>query len=447
MKQRVFALEPRALALALLAVGVSLPAAAQTGEDYCSKLFVYTVTPFCKLLANGLSQCQPVGVVGPAPACATPGIQPLMQVPLAPPVTQNPSPPFPPPFGFPGYPFPPQTGYAQPSPAPQAAQPFPMAPRSMPVQPAAAPAMAPWPSVQTSATAPFPFPGYTFPPQAGYPQPSMPPQAAQPFPTAPRTMPVQPAVTSAPVGTPSARAAVPLSAPSETVVATPVVGGPSRPATATGSITTPAEAPAMAPVGVTPPETTASLSASPAASATPAAAPTAKPDAPPVAVAALAPPAAAESTQLAAVQPAPAEMPHPAPVQPAAAETTPAMLQSAPAAADIIEAVAHFAFDSAELTAAGRAELDAWLARTPRGTQVVVTGHADRLGPAPYNLKLSQRRAETVRRYLIERGWDARDIQIVAKGEAAPVKRCKGAASPATIACLAPNRRVEIDPE
>ncbi|MCU0841382.1 MAG: OmpA family protein [Thiobacillaceae bacterium] len=135
-------------------------------------------------------------------------------------------------------------------------------------------------------------------------------------------------------------------------------------------------------------------------------------------------------------------------MQPAVVEAAPAMPpETAPAAADIGEAVAHFDFDSAELTAAGRAELDAWLARTPRGTQVVVTGHADRLGPVPYNVKLSQRRAETVRRYLVEREWDARDIQILAKGEAAPVKRCKGAASPATIACLAPNRRVEIDPE
>ena len=76
-----------------------------------------------------------------------------------------------------------------------------------------------------------------------------------------------------------------------------------------------------------------------------------------------------------------------------------------------------------------------------------VSGHADRLGPEPYNLNLSLRRAEAVKQYLSEKGISPRRIQLQAKGEAEPVKRCKGGATPATKACLAPNRRVEIDPE
>ncbi len=75
-----------------------------------------------------------------------------------------------------------------------------------------------------------------------------------------------------------------------------------------------------------------------------------------------------------------------------------------------------------------------------------MTGHADRLGPAAYNLKLSGRRAETVKKYMVEKGVAAADVEVIAKGESEPVKHCKGSASKATIACLAPNRRVEIKP-
>lgn len=109
-------------------------------------------------------------------------------------------------------------------------------------------------------------------------------------------------------------------------------------------------------------------------------------------------------------------------------------------------AIAHFEFDSAELTEAGRATLDAWLARNAKVTRVVVTGHADRLGSAAYNLDLSRRRAEAARDYLVYKGLDPRLITIVAMGETQPVTRCKGGPTPATIACLAPNRRVVIDP-
>jgi len=136
----------------------------------------------------------------------------------------------------------------------------------------------------------------------------------------------------------------------------------------------------------------------------------------------------------------------PKPVPQSETVSVPQAIASTPSVV-VEDALAHFAFDSAELTEVGRSVLDDWLAKSPVGMPIVVTGYADRLGPEPYNLKLSARRAESVREYLISKGKDKRDIRTVAKGEADPVKRCRGAASLATKDCLAPNRRVEIDPE
>lgn len=113
----------------------------------------------------------------------------------------------------------------------------------------------------------------------------------------------------------------------------------------------------------------------------------------------------------------------------------------------VAEALALFAFDSAELSSLGKETLDSWLATAPVGMPVVISGHADRLGPEPYNLELSLRRAMAARDYLVAKGKDARDIRIVAKGETEPVKQCRGGATDTTKACLAPNRRVLIAPE
>ena len=93
-----------------------------------------------------------------------------------------------------------------------------------------------------------------------------------------------------------------------------------------------------------------------------------------------------------------------------------------------------------------RTAIDAWLLIAPPNLAVRVTGHADRLGPTAYNQALSNRRAESVRRYLIDKGMKPEDIQIEAKGEAAPITHCKGGPNPNTIACLAPNRRAELNP-
>jgi OOP family OmpA-OmpF porin len=71
-------------------------------------------------------------------------------------------------------------------------------------------------------------------------------------------------------------------------------------------------------------------------------------------------------------------------------------------------------------------------------TIVIVEGHADTSGPDAYNQRLSQRRAEAVRRALIQRGWPADRIETRAMGESDPLVATRdGVREPA-------NRRVRI---
>lgn len=164
------------------------------------------------------------------------------------------------------------------------------------------------------------------------------------------------------------------------------------------------------------------------------------------------PPGATEATPPVTppAEPAPIAQTPPAPQASPAATAAPAAggeVPQSPPAVVVEDALAHFPFDSAELTAAGKEALGTWLASAPVGMPVLIRGHADRLGPEPYNLKLSQRRAEAARDYLVGLGKDPRDIRVLARGEADPVKRCKGGPTPTTKDCLAPNRRVEITHE
>lgn len=78
--------------------------------------------------------------------------------------------------------------------------------------------------------------------------------------------------------------------------------------------------------------------------------------------------------------------------------------------------------------------------------RVVVTGHTDRLGAAAYNDALSLARAQTVRQLLVQNGVDAARVRAEGKGERQPVAHCTGTArTPELIACLQPDRRVEIE--
>lgn len=111
-----------------------------------------------------------------------------------------------------------------------------------------------------------------------------------------------------------------------------------------------------------------------------------------------------------------------------------------------------FAFDQSVVSPAGKQELDR-LAADLRGVSydvISVTGHADRIGSHAYNMKLSTRRAEAVSSYLVASGGIA-SSKIAAKGVdgADPVTKpgdCPGTkVTPALIACLQPDRRVEIE--
>ena len=99
-----------------------------------------------------------------------------------------------------------------------------------------------------------------------------------------------------------------------------------------------------------------------------------------------------------------------------------------------------FNFDRSELTAVGRAHVDhaAQVLQQNPSVHVVVEGHTDSVGTHAYNMKLSQRRADTVRSYLEQKGISASRITTAAYGETQPV------ASNATAEGRAQNRRVDI---
>ena len=70
---------------------------------------------------------------------------------------------------------------------------------------------------------------------------------------------------------------------------------------------------------------------------------------------------------------------------------------------------------------------------------VKITGHTDSSGPAENNQKLSVRRAEAVRDYLISLGGDASKIEVAGMGADKPIANNKAAAG------RAKNRRVEVE--
>jgi len=78
--------------------------------------------------------------------------------------------------------------------------------------------------------------------------------------------------------------------------------------------------------------------------------------------------------------------------------------------------------------------------------RITVVGHADRLGSASYNQRLSERRAATVRELLVQDGIPAANVTAYGRGSTQPVTICDaGLAHEALIECLRPDRRVEIE--
>lgn len=134
----------------------------------------------------------------------------------------------------------------------------------------------------------------------------------------------------------------------------------------------------------------------------------------------------------------------PTPPAPAAAAAAPALTsQKVTYQADSL-----FDFDKAVLKPAGKEKLND-LASKIEGMNVevvVATGYTDKIGSDKYNDRLSLRRAQAVKAYLVSKGVPANKIYTEGKGKRNPVKTdCFQKNRKALIACLAPNRRVEVE--
>ncbi len=115
-----------------------------------------------------------------------------------------------------------------------------------------------------------------------------------------------------------------------------------------------------------------------------------------------------------------------------------------------IAADALFDFNKATLRAEGKKKLDDVVAKAQQlNLEVIIAvGHADRIGSAAYNQKLSEKRAASVKDYLVAKGVPANRVYTEGKGSKQPVTKpdqCKGPKSAKVIACLQPDRRVDIE--
>ena len=139
--------------------------------------------------------------------------------------------------------------------------------------------------------------------------------------------------------------------------------------------------------------------------------------------------------------------PPPAPAPVAEAPPAPAPMPApAPAPVPVSEKVsfaaeALFDFDKSVVKPAGKAALDDLLMKLQgMNTEVMVTvGHTDSIGSDAYNQKLSQRRAEAVKAYIVSKGVDASRVYTEGKGESQPVADNKTAEG------RAKNRRVTVE--
>jgi OOP family OmpA-OmpF porin len=147
-----------------------------------------------------------------------------------------------------------------------------------------------------------------------------------------------------------------------------------------------------------------------------------------------------EPTPVAAVAPEPAPAPEPV------VEACKPTLETVTVSAEKL-----FGFDKAKLKDEGKADLDdaaAKIKANPDIELVMVTGHTDRIGSDAYNQKLSERRANQVKAYLVSQGVEESRLQAVGKGESEPVVDCAGVkGTKKLIKCLQPNRRVVLSAE
>jgi len=150
-------------------------------------------------------------------------------------------------------------------------------------------------------------------------------------------------------------------------------------------------------------------------------------------------PAATPAPRMAPPPPAPRMAPPPPARRPAP------MTEKVTFSADAL-----FDFDKSAIRSDAKSSLDSLVSKL-KGVKVdtiIVIGHADRIGSNAYNLKLSLRRAISVKDYLVSKGVPGNRIYTEGKGERQPVTKpgqCKGRKSPKLIACLQPDRRVVVE--
>jgi OOP family OmpA-OmpF porin len=150
--------------------------------------------------------------------------------------------------------------------------------------------------------------------------------------------------------------------------------------------------------------------------------------------------------------PAPAPEPKPVPAPAPKAEPKPApkpVAEKVTFATDVL-----FDFDKSVLRPEGRSKLDDLAGRVKAVNLevVIAVGYADRIGTASYNQRLSVRRAEAIKAYLVSKGVESNRIYTEGKGEAQAVTgdKCKSMGreqrgNKKLIDCLAPDRRTEIE--
>jgi OOP family OmpA-OmpF porin len=147
-----------------------------------------------------------------------------------------------------------------------------------------------------------------------------------------------------------------------------------------------------------------------------------------------------------APKPAPAPAPAPAPVAAPApapvAAPAPAPVPAPAAAAKVTYAAdAFFDFDKAVLKAEGKAKLDDLVGKV-KGINlevVIAVGHTDSFGNDTYNQKLSVKRSEAVKAYLVSKGIEKNRVYTEGKGETQPIADNK------TTEGRSKNRRVEVE--
>lgn len=109
----------------------------------------------------------------------------------------------------------------------------------------------------------------------------------------------------------------------------------------------------------------------------------------------------------------------------------------------------YFDFNKSTLNSSEKKKLDEVskiLLASKEVESVDIVGYADQIGKSSYNKRLSTKRAMTVKSYLSSKGLKTRNVRVEGLGDAHSVTHCdKHMARKDLIACLAPDRRVEIE--